>query len=168
MKKRQGLEKSNQSRKYKIITFVICLIIVILISSIGSLFTSKRVNSLWYETNKPSITPPNFVFPIVWTILFFLIALSMYFSWINAKSKSDKKMIILAFGINFIFNVSWSFLFFNLGNPFYGFIDIIILWFSIIFCMTAVWRISRASFWLLLPYLLWVSFAGVLNYLFLV
>ncbi|HLD36997.1 MAG TPA: TspO/MBR family protein [Candidatus Nanoarchaeia archaeon] len=144
---------------------VLSLIIVYLAALIGSLFTSSSVKSEWYQQIKPGITPPSYIFPIVWNILFFLIALSLYFAWTNSRNKSDRKKIAGVFAANLMLNVLWSALFFGMKNPLAGFIDIILLWLSIIFMIAATWKISRASAYLLIPYFLWVSFAAVLNYL---
>lgn len=142
---------------------IISLIVVAIVAFLGSLFTSQSVKSEWYQSIKPSITPPNFVFPIVWTILFFLIALALYFSWINAKNIKTKSTIVLVFVINFILNVLWSAFFFGLRSPIIGFIDIIVLWFSILAMILITRQINRTAAWLLVPYLLWVTFAAILN-----
>lgn len=148
---------------WKVLIF--CLVIVYLVAFMGSLFTSPVTSSEWYESIKPSITPPSLVFPIVWNVLFFLIALSLYFSWTNAKEKNMRKNIVVVFGINFILNILWTFLYFGLKNPFYAFIEIFILWGSIISMIYITNKINKKFSWLLIPYLLWVSFAGVLNWL---
>src|SRR3989344_4674537 len=93
-------------------TLVISLIAVYVIAFLGSIFTASSTNSEWYQSIKPSITPPNFVFPIVWNILFFLIALSIYFVWENSKKKQKKNLLII-FGANLFLNVLWSALFFG-------------------------------------------------------
>lgn len=144
--------------------FITSLIIVYSVAFIGSLFTSGNVNSEWYESVKVSITPPNYVFPIVWNILFFLIALSLYFVWIKSKKK-QQKTIIGVYGINFILNILWSFLFFSQKNVSGAFYELIILWVSILAMIFVATKISRKSAWLLVPYLAWVSFAGILNYI---
>jgi len=141
------------------------LVIVYAVAFIGSLFTSPAINSAWYESIKPSITPPNWVFPIVWNILFFLIAISLYLSWINAKKKIDKKRIIWIFGVNFILNIFWSVLYFGLKNPLASFFELIVLWISILTMIFVTYRIKKPASYLLIPYIIWVSFAGVLNYL---
>lgn len=145
---------------WKVLIF--SLIIVYSIAFIGSLFTS--IDNDWYESVRPTITPPSFVFPIVWNILFFLIALSLYLAWINSKNK-DKKKIILVFGINLILNALWSFLYFKMQNPLYAFVDLILIWISIIAMIFVTYKIKKSSAYLLIPYLLWVSFAGILNWL---
>lgn len=143
---------------------ILCLVIVYAVAFTGSLFTSSNVNSDWYESIKPSITPPNFIFPIVWNILFFLIGLSLYFAFLSAK-KEEKKTIFWIFGINLILNVLWSMFFFTLQNPLLAFFDLIVLWISIIFMVVITYKIRKLSSYLLIPYLLWVAFAGYLNYL---
>ena len=148
---------------WKIVVF--SFLIVFAVAFIGSLFTSSNTDTEWYNSIKPEITPPNWVFPIVWNILFILIALSLYFAWINSQTKKDKRNIIMAFGINFILNIFWSILYFGLKNPFLAFIEIFFLWVSIVLMTYVVFNINRKAGYLLIPYLLWVSFAVVLNYL---
>ena len=143
---------------------IACLLIVYLVAFLGSIFTSPVTNSEWYNSVRPSITPPNWVFPVVWNILFFLIALSLYIGWINANKK-DKSKIALVFGINLFLNIFWSILYFGLKNPTLAFFELILLWISIIFMLTTTYKINKKSFYLLIPYFIWVSFAGVLNYL---
>jgi len=144
---------------------IICFIIVYLVAFIGSIFTSSAVNSQWYSSIKPSITPPNYVFPIVWNILFFLIAFSLYLAWINSKNKKIKTKVAWAFGVNFILNIFWSVFYFYLKNPEFAFFELILLWFSILSMIIITWRINKKSAYLLIPYFLWVTFAGILNYL---
>lgn len=143
---------------------IVCLAIVYGTAFIGSVFTSGNTDTGWYQEIKPAITPPSYIFPIVWNILFFLIALSLYSVWINSNKK-QKRIVSLVFGINFFLNAFWSYLFFELKNPIYSFFEIVILWFSIILMIFVTRKIDRKSAYLLIPYLLWVSFAGVLNYL---
>lgn len=150
--------------KFNFKIFIICLLIVfILLGGIGSLFTSPNTSTEWYQNIKPSITPPNWVFPIVWNILFILISFSLYFAWTNSKNKKQKNKIILVFGINFILNILWSVLFFGLKLTTLAFIEIILLWFSIIAMIFVTRKINKISSWLLIPYLLWVGFAGIIN-----
>jgi len=150
-------------REIKWKTLLICFVIVYGIAFAGSLFTDA--NSSWYESVKPAITPPNYVFPIVWNILFFLIALALYYSWTDKKSKKLKSKIATVFGINLSLNFLWGILFFKMQNPIISFFELIILWISIIILISTTSKINRHYSYLLIPYLLWVSFAGILNYL---
>lgn len=142
-------------------TLAISLIIVYAFAFAGSLFTDTGG---WYESVKPSITPPNFVFPIVWNILFFLIAISLYLAYTNAK-KNQKKEIAFVFGINLFLNVLWSILFFGLQKPQFAFVELILLEVSIVLMIIKTNKIYKTSSYLLIPYLLWVAFAGILNWL---
>lgn len=153
-----------RSEKINWKVLITSFVIVIIVAAIGSIFTTNSVKSSWYQAVKPSITPPNWVFPIVWTILFFLIALSLYFSWVIANKK-EKNKIILAYGFNFVFNIAWSIFYFGLKNPLTAFFDLILLWVSILYMIILTWKIDKKAAYLLIPYLLWVSFAGILNYL---
>lgn len=151
-------------KKENIVTLIICLAIVYAVALAGSFFTSKSVKTDWFESIRPSITPPSYVFPIVWNILFFLIALSLYFAWTNSK-KRQKLPIAAAFCINFALNISWSFFYFYLKSPLLAFINIIALIISIAFMIIVAKKASKTSAYLLIPYLLWVCFASVLNFL---
>jgi len=146
-----------------ILTFVICLLIVYGTAAIGGLFTSASVNSEWYNSIKPAITPPGWVFPIVWNILFFLIGVSLFLAWISAKNTRTKKKVALVFGANLILNIIWSVFYFGMQNPFLAFFDIIFLIISIAWMINVSYKIKKSSGWLLLPYLIWVCFASILN-----
>ena len=154
--------KCCDNRNLKV--FFVCLIIVFFMAFLGSFFTANQVNSDWYQSIKPEITPPNYVFPIVWNVLFLMITFSLYISWINSNQK-QKKQVVLFFGINLFLNFLWSFIYFGLMNPFLAFIELILLWISIILLIKTVYAIKKSSGYLLIPYLLWVMFAGFLNYL---
>ena len=159
-KKTRGRESFGDLSKVRWKLFIACLIIVFVVAGIGSAYT--QIDS-WYESVKPSITPPNWVFPVVWNILFFLIAISFYISWTNEKK--SKIGLIFAFGINLSLNVLWSFLFFSMQNPTLAFYELIILWISIASMLFVTYKIKKIASYLLLPYFFWASFAAVLNYL---
>jgi len=130
---------------------------------IGSVFTTSSVND-WYTTiQKPVFNPPNWVFAPVWSILFLMMGISLYLILIKRLDRKVKLGLIL-FGIQLFLNILWSFFFFGLKNPLFGFIDIIILWLFILLTMYQFWKIDKRSSYLLLPYLLWVTFAAVLNF----
>lgn len=159
MEKKRGI-------KSKPLIFILCLVAVYIFAIAGSILTSGNTDSSWYLNNKPSITPPNWVFPIVWNILFFLMALSLYFAWTTAKNKSEKRKVDLLFALNLFLNVIWSLLFFTLRNPTLAFIELIALWLSILALIIGLWKISKVASYLLIPYIIWVSLAGILNFLF--
>lgn len=127
---------------------------------IGSFFTSNSV-STWYVTiNKSPLNPPNWIFGPVWITLYFLIGLSLYLIW---QAKGEKRMAFIFFWTQLALNSLWSILFFGLQMPLLAFVEIIILWVAIVFTMYFGYKVSKASAYLLIPYLLWVSFAAFLN-----
>ena len=141
-------------------------IAVYAVAFFGSVFASSSADSEWYDSVKPLITPPNFIFPIVWNIIFFLIAVSLYLAWTSAKNKSaKKKSIAIVFGINLLLNFLWSVIFFGFQNSSLAFFELIALWLTIAAMIFTAYRINKLSSYLLIPYLLWVLFAGILNYI---
>jgi len=144
---------------------IVCILLVAFVELTGSVFTTQSVNSEWYNSIKPSITPPGWVFPVVWKILFFLIAVSLYFAWLASKSIEEKKRTVHVYGVNLYLNLIWSMLFFGFRNPAAAFYQIGLLWISIALMTIYTWKLDRKASYLLIPYLLWVSFASVLNYL---
>mgnify|MGYP001243137208 CR=1 FL=1 len=156
------MKKSKSKINWKIL--ILSFIVVYGIAFIGSLFTTSSVNSEWYLSIKPSITPPNWVFPIAWNILFFLIAVSLYLVILNKNKKNNKKAVT-AFVVNLILNALWTLFYFKMQNPLFAFYEIILLWVSILLMIVYSYKVNKTSAYLLIPYLLWVSFATVLNYL---
>lgn len=143
---------------------IVCLVIVYSVAYVGSLFTSQGTSTEWYNQIKPNITPPNWVFPVVWNLLFLTIAISLYLAWKRANKK-QKNIVAWIFGINFILNILWSVFYFRLQNPTLAFIDLILMLFSIASMIYVTNKINKLASYILIPYFLWVSFAGVLNYL---
>jgi len=109
------------------------------------------------------ISPPNWVFGPVWTTLYILMAVAAYLVWREAKKEETKQGLIF-WGEQLVLNAAWSVVFFGEHQILLGFATIIILWLTIL--VTTIWffRVSRAAGWLMIPYILWVSFAAVLNY----
>jgi len=161
------MSKNRRGRKDNFVVLLVITLAVFLTGLFGSLFTSATTKSQWYSENKPSFTPPGIVFSIAWTILYLLIILSVYFSWIKSK-KSEKTNLLIIFGLNLISNALWSFLFFYLRNPILGFLDLLVIFSTIIWALIYTKRINKISTYLLVPYLLWIIFAGILNLAFIV
>jgi translocator protein len=150
----------------KVLKLIFFVILCEIIGASGSIFTIPNI-PIWYvNLAKPFFSPPNWIFAPVWTTLFLLMGISLYIIWENKEKNllKIKKLAISWFSVQFAFNVLWSYLFFGLRNPFYGFIGIIFLWFSIILTIIYFYRINKKAAYLLVPYLLWVSFASILNF----
>ena len=143
-----------------IIKLIISLVICQLAGVIGSFFNINSIPT-WYATlNKPSFNPPNWVFGPVWTTLFLLMGISLYLVW----TKGFTKQALIFFSIQLFLNILWSALFFGLRSPLSALIEIIILWAFILLTIISFYKISKIAGILLIPYILWVSFAAVLNF----
>jgi len=130
---------------------------------IGGAFTTPNLG--WYAAlQKPGFTPPNSVFPIVWTVLYATMAVSAWLVWRKPADEGDKRVALTWFAIQLVLNVLWSFAFFQLHSPIGGLAVILWLLVSIVITIVFFDRIARAAALLLLPYLLWVGFATGLNF----
>ena len=147
----------------KTILFIVSIAIPLLAGFIGSIATSSSVSS-WYQTiNKPGFNPPDSVFGPVWSTLFLLMGVSLYIIWSKGLKKKGVKKALGVFGIQLFLNITWSFMFFGLKSPLYGLIEIVVLWAAILYTIILFYKISKTAAYLLIPYILWVSFAAVLN-----
>ena len=150
-------------RKIDWIKLVISIAIPLIIGFLGSFLTSPSIPN-WYQTlNKPSFNPPNWIFGPVWTLLFILMGIALYLVWNQGWKKPKVKTAIYFFSAQMILNLAWSFFFFYLHQPLYSFIEIIILWIAILGTIITFYKVDRRTLYLLLPYILWVSFAAMLN-----
>lgn len=128
---------------------------------LGSFFTVSSIPT-WYATlNKPSFSPPNWIFGPVWTALYILMGISLYLVLVS-KSKVKQKGIN-SFFIQLGLNAIWSIIFFGMRNPTLALVDIAALWIAIVLTIRAFYKINKLSANLLYPYLVWVSFASILN-----
>lgn len=130
---------------------------------IGSIFTSEAIPTWYAGLTKPDFNPPNWLFAPVWTTLYILMGISLYLVWVAEGGKRLKRAAIWFFFFQLILNTLWSILFFGFKNPLLAFIEILMLWLSIGMTILLFQRFSRVAAQLLLPYLLWVTFATVLN-----
>ena len=130
---------------------------------VGSIFTSPAIPTWYAGLNSPSFNPPNWVFSPVWISLFVLMGIALYLVWEKGLKTRTAKNAVTVFGIQLALNTLWSVLFFGLKSPLYAFIEILFLWGAILMSIVFFYRISKPAAYLLIPYLLWVSFATVLN-----
>ena len=156
----------RRSKIGEILILFSSIIICQLAGIIGSIFTAPSI-PLWYTSlNKPSFSPPNWLFAPVWTTLYLLMGISLFLVWRKGLKEKDIKIAFAVFIFQLILNSLWSFLFFGLESPFAAFIEIIFLWIAILISIILFSRISKAAAILLIPYILWVGFASVLNFAF--
>ncbi len=126
------------------------------------LITQHGVKNWYPHLIKPYGTPPDITFPIVWTILYIFMGISLALLWASS-SRTGKKKAFLFFGIQLFLNFNWSWLFFYLQNPGLALIDIVSLWLSIALTISYFWDRTKLGSFLLIPYLVWVTYAFYLN-----
>ncbi len=151
-------------KKQSILRLSLAIIICEMAGIIGSLLTASAIPN-WYATlAKPALNPPSWIFGPVWTVLYALMGIAAYIVWSKGSGRKDVRYALGAFGLQLLLNASWSVVFFRLQNPAWAFANIVAMWIAIALTMMLFRRISKPAFWLLVPYILWVSFAGYLNY----
>lgn len=134
-----------------------------LVGVLGTLFTVSAIPT-WYVTlNKPFFAPPNWIFGPVWTLLYFLMGTAFYLIWKQNWQKKGVKTAGAYFLTQLVLNFIWSPVFFGLKAPILGLIVIVAMWILIVMTMNKFYPISKLAFYLLVPYLLWVGFAVILN-----
>jgi tryptophan-rich sensory protein len=134
------------------------LVLSALAGGLGSIATTPNIPTWYAGLEKPWFNPPNAVFPIVWTLLYLMIAISGWLAW---RAHAGRRL--LPFFVQIALNVAWSFVFFAGHSPAAGLVVVAALWLSIAWTIMSFWPVSRAASWLLVPYLAWVSFASLLN-----
>jgi tryptophan-rich sensory protein len=151
----------NKTAAIKLAVFVI---FSELAGVVGSLFTYPAIKG-WYSTViRPQFSPPNWLFGPVWTTLYALMGVAAYLIWRKGSNNKNVKIALGLFTGQLVLNTLWSFIFFGLRSPGMAFIEIIVLWLSIVATIIAFAKISKSAAWLLAPYIGWVSFAAFLNY----
>lgn len=134
---------------------------------IGTYYTLPSINNWYRLLQKPVFTPPNWVFGPVWTGLYILMGIALYIVWQKEGLEYQNKVAsYIWFGIQLVLNVLWSATFFGHHSIFGGLIIIVVLWLSIAITISEFSKQATIAAWLLMPYLLWVTYAGALNYSF--
>jgi len=143
---------------------VVSIVACLAAGAIGSIFTRSAI-STWYATlEKPPFSPPNWLFAPVWTLLYILMGIAAFLVWRKGLGNRRVRSALIVFLIQLILNTLWSVVFFGLESPLFGLVIISVLWVVILVTVIQFYKISRAASVLLWPYLLWVTFAAVLNY----
>jgi len=150
--------------KKQMIRFVISLAACFAASGLGGIFVTRESITVWYAgMNRPAFTPPDWVFGPVWTVLYLLMAVSFFIIWDKAGSSPNGRKAIRLFLIQLALNAAWTPLFFGAHLLAVSFIEIILLWSAILATIIVFRTISSRASILLVPYLIWVGYASVLN-----
>ncbi|MFA7394999.1 MAG: TspO/MBR family protein [Candidatus Paceibacterota bacterium] len=152
---------------------VVAIAVPLLAGFLGSIFTTPQIET-WYATLvRPDLAPPNWIFGPVWTTLFVLMGIALFLVWKKRSQILENvgmlwwwKLALVLFFVQLVLNILWSLIFFAAQNPAGAFVELIILWLAIAATIFVFAKVSRPAAWLLVPYILWVSFAGYLNFMF--
>lgn len=148
-------------RNFEWLPTIIITLCVVALSVFGSMATNSQGE--WYRSLvKPDWNPPSWVFAPVWTTIYILLIISATITW-HRTSGNERRKLMTLFAINGLFNLLWSFAFFQAESTVFGFVDILLVWVTILMLVIRTWRISKAASFMLVPYLLWVTFATALN-----
>lgn len=144
-------------------TLLLALAIPLGVGGLSALVTRREMDA-FSQLNQPPLSPPGWLFPIVWTVLFLLMGLASYLVVTAEAPDGVSRRALTVYGVQLVVNFFWSILFFNLKWYLFSFFWLLLLWVLILVTMILFFPIRRAAGWLLVPYLLWVTFAGYLNF----
>ena len=139
---------------------IFCIAVPLAVGCLSALLTLNSVQT-FDSINKPRMAPPGWLFPIAWTILYILMGIASY---LVITSRKPNGSALITYGLQLIFNFFWSIIFFNLSRYLFAFIWLVILWFLILKTIIKFYHISEPAGYLMIPYLLWGTFAGYLNF----
>ncbi len=158
-----GGTRTPAARIARVLRLAGSLAFPLLAGALGGWATAQGVGD-WYPTlAKPSFNPPAWLFGPVWTALYLLMGLSVFLVWEKGLRSPGVPAALGWFGVQLGLNALWSFLFFGAQAPGWAFLELILLWGAILTTMVLFFRVRPVAGWLLTPYLVWVTFAGVLN-----
>lgn len=146
----------NKKNKYD---FILFLLIPLAVGTLSALFSGTMS---YASFQKPAVSPPSWLFPIVWTILYILMGISSYL--IYSSNNAEKTKALTTYGLQLVFNFFWSILFFRYSLYFFAFLWLLALILLIVIMIYQFYKISPLAAYLQIPYLLWCIFAAYLNY----
>lgn len=144
----------------KVKSYVISILLALTVGGLSALATAKNMN-IYDKINEPPLSPPAWLFPVVWSILFILMGVSAAMVYNENSPQTDNALFVYA--VSLVLNFAWTIFFFNLQSFLVSFIILLALWVSILLTIILYFRINKVAAWLQIPYLIWVAFAGYLN-----
>ena len=147
----------------KLKPLLINIFIPLAVGGFSALLTMNSMEN-FEKLNQPPLSPPGWLFPVVWTILYTLMGIAAYLVFTSDKPKKQINNALIVYGVQLFFNFLWSLIFFNREDYLFAFVWLVILWALILANIILFYRISKPAGILLIPYLLWVTFAGYLNF----
>ena len=141
---------------------VLCLAVPLVVGAAAGLLTRNSMET-FEALKQPPLSPPGWLFPVVWTALYLLMGISSYLVCVSDAAREEKARALWAYGVQLAFNFLWPIFFFNLTWYLFAFAWLVVLWILILITALRFGRIRSLAGRLLIPYLLWVAFAGYLN-----
>lgn len=132
------------------------------VGGVSGFVTANEIPGWYVNINKPVFNPPNWIFGPVWTALYILMGIAFFLIWKSPTPAKEKAYLF--FALQLVLNFFWSIIFFRLHAVGFAFAEIIMMWICILLTIVSFYPISKPAAYLLIPYLLWVSFASVLNF----
>ena len=140
---------------------LICIVIPLAVGGLSAFLTRDDMQ-IFESLNQPALSPPGWLFPVVWTILYIMMGIASYLVLVSGKPNEEA---LQAYRAQLFFNFLWSIIFFNLEKYLLALLWLVGLWVLILLSIVRFYRISKPAGWLMIPYLLWVTFAGYLNFM---
>lgn len=145
------------------VKFIITIMGTLVLGSLSGLLTADAISTWYSGIQKPSFNPPNWLFGPVWTVLYILMGIAAGLVWTSFAEPAAKRRALGVYVVQLVLNFGWSLIFFGMRSPGWAFVEIILLLAAIVWCIRSFGSIHRPAMLMLVPYLLWVSFAAVLN-----
>ena len=149
---------------HNFLKLLITMSLSLLAGAVGSFFTVSAVQEWYPILIKPALNPPSWIFAPVWTVLYILMGISAFLVWKRGGELKNVALPLSLFAMQLVLNALWSIVFFGMHNPKLAFFEILLLWIAILATIISFMKISKLAGWLLVPYLLWVSFASYLTF----
>lgn len=144
-------------------TLIIALLIPLIVGGASAALSAKGM-AIYGTMNKPPLSPPAWVFSVAWTILYFAMGFASYFIFVAEVDTRSKSIALVMYVVQLIMNFMWSIVFFNWGMYLAAFVWLMVMWCIVILCTLRAYCINRLAGYLLIPYIVWLTFAAYLNY----
>lgn len=149
-------------KQIRVEVLVPALSLPLLTGMVSSALTAENMAG-YAQMNKPPLSPPGWVFPVAWTLLYLLMGLASYVVWVEAADKNAKRKALNLYVLQLALNFFWPILFFNLGMYLLAFVWLFALWCVVGLCVLHFYGICKAAAYLMIPYVFWLTFAAYLN-----
>lgn len=149
-------------RKINVVALIVALFIPLAVGGISAALSAKGMTT-YGSMNKPPLSPPAWLFPVAWTILYLMMGLASYFVFVAESDSRSKWAALAVYCVQLLMNFMWSIVFFSWGQYLFAFVWLIIMWALVILCTVLYQRVDRLAACLMIPYIVWLTFAAYLN-----